>query len=300
MDPEGERLSRLTAWIVGGLVIVTLTSVSSFAIRLLVAFALVAAGAPPWVVGAAMWIVTGAGPGDRDRRLALVATSRARRGGTGAMMLPALLFDLDGTLTDARPGIVACIRHAVEGLGRTCPDDDVLATFIGPPLRGTFATLLETGEAEAIEAAMALYRDRFSVTGMFENRVYHGVPEMLIEVAARAPAVYVATSKPTVYAERIVRHFDLDRYFVRVYGAELDARLDDKATLVADLLAREKIAAGAAVMIGDRAADVRAAHANGLRAIGVLWGYGSEGELREAGTDVLCAEPRALAALLAE
>ncbi|HEU5197496.1 MAG TPA: HAD hydrolase-like protein, partial [Methylomirabilota bacterium] len=77
-----------------------------------------------------------------------------------AMSAPTLLFDLDGTLTDPRPGIVACMRHVVEGLGRRCPDDDALATFIGPPLRGTFATLLETDERETIEAAMALYRER--------------------------------------------------------------------------------------------------------------------------------------------
>jgi len=214
------------------------------------------------------------------------------------MSLPALLFDLDGTLTDPRPGIVACIRHAVEGLGRPCPDDDVLATFIGPPLRGTFATLLDTREREPIEAAMALYRERFGVTGLFENRVYDGIPEMLVEVAAQAAAVFVATSKPTVYAERIVGHFDLERYITRVYGAELDASLDDKATLVAQLLAREAIAPGAAVMIGDRAADVRAAHANGLRAIGVLWGYGSEHELLSAGADALCTHPADVARLL--
>ena len=214
------------------------------------------------------------------------------------MMGPALLFDLDGTLTDPRPGIVACIRHAVEGLGRPCPDDDALATFIGPPLRGTFATLLETTEREPIEAAMTLYRERFSVTGLLENRVYDGIPEMLVAITPRVSAAFVATSKPTVYAERIVRHFDLDRYFAGVYGAELDAGLDDKATLVAQLLARERIAAGAAVMIGDRAADVRAAHANGLRAIGVLWGYGSERELREAGADIVCTDPRALTACL--
>jgi phosphoglycolate phosphatase len=181
------------------------------------------------------------------------------------MSAPTLLFDLDSTLTDPRPGIVACMRHVVEGLGRRCPDDDALATFIGPPLRGTFATLLETDKRETIEAAMALYRERFGVTGLLESRVYDGIPEMLVEVCSRAA---------------------------------LDASLDAKATLVAQLLARECIAPGAAVIIGDRAADVRTAHANGLRAIGVLWGYGSERELREAGADVLCVEPRALAACL--
>jgi len=212
--------------------------------------------------------------------------------------LPTPLFDLDGTLTDARPGIVACIRHAVEGMGHPCPADDVLATFIGPPLRGTFAALLGTTDPDRIEAAMARYRERFGVTGLFENRVYDGIPEMLAAVGAKVSSAFVATSKPTVYAERIVRHFDLAQHFARVYGAELDSSLDDKATLVAHLLAREGIARGNAVMIGDRAADVRAAHANGLRAIGVLWGYGSERELREAGADVLCADPRVLVACL--
>jgi phosphoglycolate phosphatase len=208
------------------------------------------------------------------------------------------LFDLDGTLTDPRPGIVACIRHAVEGLGRPCPEDDVLATFIGPPLRGTFATLLETSDRMVIEAAMELYRERFGVTGLFENRVYDGIPEMLVEIRARTPAAFVATSKPTIYAERIVRHFDLDRHFVRVYGAELNDSRDDKTTLLAYLLARESLMPDAAIMIGDRAGDVRAAHANGLRAIGVLWGYGSEHELRTAGADLVCADPRELPACL--
>ena len=95
------------------------------------------------------------------------------------MRWPTLLFDLDGTLTDARPGIVACIRHAVEGMGRPCPDDDALAAFIGPPLRGTFATLLQTTDRDRIEAAMAL-------------------PEMLAAVGSRAQAAFVATSKPTM------------------------------------------------------------------------------------------------------
>ena len=117
-------------------------------------------------------------------------------------------------------------------------------------------------------------------------------------MAVRAPAVFVATSKPTVYAERIVRHFGLDRHFTRVYGVDLGGRLDDKKDLLAHLLERERLTAADTVMIGDRAADVLAARANGVRAIGVLWGYGSEPELRAAGAEVLCAEPRALAGCL--
>jgi phosphoglycolate phosphatase len=209
-----------------------------------------------------------------------------------------VLFDLDGTLTDPRPGIVGCIRHAFEGLGRPCPHDDVLATFIGPPLRRGFATLLDTTDRARIEEAMRLYRERYSVTGLYEARVYDGVREMLAEVGALAPGVFVATGKPLVFAERVLRHFALDRHFTRVYGPELDGRFDDKAELLAHLLAAERLRPDAAVMIGDRTADVLAAHANGVRAIGVLWGYGSEGELREAGADVLCKEPRSLAACM--
>jgi phosphoglycolate phosphatase len=202
-----------------------------------------------------------------------------------------LLFDLDGTLTDPRPGIVGSLRFALGQLAAPCPTDDVLVSYIGPPLRATFATLLGTGDSERIEEAMQLYRQRFADKGLYENRVYDGVPEMLARAGSTATAVYVATSKPAIYAERIVRHFGLARHFRKVYGPELDGRFEDKAELLAHLLTRERVEPEAAVMIGDRAADVRAAKASGVRSIGVLWGYGSEQELNDAGADALCATP---------
>jgi len=214
------------------------------------------------------------------------------------MSAPTLLFDLDGTLTDARPGIVACIRHAVEGLGRPCPDDDVLATFIGPPLRGTFATLLDTDERALIEEAMRFYRERFDAVGLFENRVYDGVPEMLERLRVAGPLL-VATAKMAEAAERIVQRFGLAPYFAGVYGAEPGGQFDDKVDLLAHVLDRERLAPDRTVMIGDRGLDVVAAHANGLRAIGVLWGYGSERELREAGAAQLCAAPPRLPEVVA-
>ena len=206
-----------------------------------------------------------------------------------------LLFDLDGTLTDPRVGIVGCIRFALDQLNVACPDDDVLAGYIGPPLRASFATLLGTTEGPRIEKAMAFYRQRFEDTGLFENQVYDGVPAMLESTGRTAGASYVATSKPAVYADRIVKHFGLEGHFRRVYGPELDGHYDDKAELLAHLLAEERVAPKLAVMIGDRAADVRAARANGLQSIGVLWGYGSERELIDAGADHLCHTPRELA-----
>jgi phosphoglycolate phosphatase len=217
---------------------------------------------------------------------------------TAAVRRAALLFDLDGTLTDPRAGIVASIRHALGRLDRPSPDDDTLATFIGPPLRGTFAGLLATDDPALIERAIVFYRERFADTGLFENHVYPGIPAMLEAVAPGRK--FVATVKPTVFAERIVRHFGLAHHFAGVYGAELDDRLDDKADLLAHLLRRERLAAAGTVMIGDRAGDVRAARANGVASVGVLWGYGSERELAEAGADRLCASPAGLVACLAD
>ena len=135
-----------------------------------------------------------------------------------------VLFDLDGTLTDSRAGITACIRHALGKLGRACPDDDALATYIGPPLRGTLSTLLDTRDAALIEEALAHYRARYDDVGLFENRVYDGVPEMLEATARLAPSMFVATAKPLHAAVRIVDHFDLARHFAGVYGAEPGGR----------------------------------------------------------------------------
>ena len=205
-----------------------------------------------------------------------------------------IVFDLDGTLTDPRPGIVGSMRFALDQLNISCPDDDVLASYIGPPLRGTFATLLETSDIGRIEEAIQFYRQRFAGTGLYENRVYDGVEVMLERAGQAASAIYVATSKPRVYAERIVNYFGLDRHLSKVYGSELDGRWDNKAELLAHLLATERVGAHSAVMIGDRADDIVAAKANGVVSTGVLWGYGTADELRDAGADTLCATPQEL------
>jgi phosphoglycolate phosphatase len=209
-----------------------------------------------------------------------------------------LLFDLDGTLTDPRPGIVRCMKHAPDALGAPCPPDDVLATFIGPPLRGTFATLLETTDRALIEPALAFYREEYGDTGLFENQVDAGVGQMLDGTRALASAAFVATLKPKLYADRIVSRLGLEPFFAGVYGPELEGRFDDKADLLAHLLATERVSPEHAVMIGDRAGDIAGARANCVRSIGVLWGYGSEAELVDAGADGLCASPAELAACL--
>jgi phosphoglycolate phosphatase len=209
-----------------------------------------------------------------------------------------ILFDLDGTLTDSRPGILACIKHALERMGEPAPAEEELLRFIGPPLRDAFAYLLRSpADAECVTAAIAAYRERFTATGMFENSVYERIPAVLDALAARGTRLFVATAKPRVFAERILEHFGLAARFEAIYGSELDGRLCDKGELIAHVLASSALRADETVMIGDRHHDVMGAIRNDVFAAGALWGYGSEDELREAGAMALLAAPEEALAL---
>jgi len=210
----------------------------------------------------------------------------------------AALFDLDGTLTDPREGITRCIAYALERMGREPPPLAQLTFAIGPPLRDSLATLLGTRERAEVERALALYRERFADVGLFENRPYDGIDAALQAIAATGTRLFVATSKPLVYAERIVRHFGLHAHFIAVHGCELDGTREDKRDLLAHLLPLHGIAPANAVMIGDRGADMIAARHHGVHALGVLWGYGSRTELTDAGAQSFCASPRDLASAL--
>lgn len=201
------------------------------------------------------------------------------------MTLPVLVFDLDGTLSDPREGIVRCLLHALAESGVAPPAGD-LTRFIGPPLLDSLTEL--TGSAEGGAAALAAYRRCYTGGGMLENVPYEGIDHALAALADRAPALFVATSKPHVYAEAIVDHFGMSRFFRGVYGPELSGERAGKAELLAWLLAREALAPSDVVMIGDREHDILAARANGTRSVGVSWGFGSVAELRAAGADVIC------------
>ncbi|HEX5130806.1 MAG TPA: HAD hydrolase-like protein [Usitatibacter sp.] len=210
----------------------------------------------------------------------------------------AVLFDLDGTLTDPREGITRSIAYALERMGVPPPPLDQLTFAIGPPLRPSLATLIGDETPAAVERALAHYRERFADVGLFENAVYDGIAETLRLLGERGSTLYVATSKPRVYAERIVRHFGLEAHFEAIHGCELDGTREDKRELLAHLLPHHRVAANDAVMIGDRGADMVAARHHGVRAVGALWGYGSREELEGAGAQSLCRAPGELAALL--
>lgn len=196
-----------------------------------------------------------------------------------------VFFDLDGTLTDPAEGITACIRHALVALGAKVPSQTRLVDCIGPPLQESFSELLGTNDLSILELAQAKYRERFERVGMFENRVYEGIPEALSEIRARGYQLCVATSKPHVYARKILDHFGLSQHFDHIFGPELDGTRREKTKLLAHALKVTQTRASRCLMVGDRKHDIMGARDNAIAALAVTWGYGSRVELEAAGAD---------------
>jgi phosphoglycolate phosphatase len=202
-----------------------------------------------------------------------------------------VLFDLDGTLTDPAEGIVRCIQHSLTALDIACPPKEELTHYIGPPLREIFVSVCRTSDEVLIERAVSVFRERFSTVGLFENTPYSGVAEMLSTLHRESYQLFVATSKPQIFAEKILQHFALSAHFVEIHGNDLEGRLDDKADLLRELLERRGLRPEESIMVGDRKHDVVAAAKNGVTSLGVTYGYGSEAELIDAGADYLCRSP---------
>jgi len=206
-------------------------------------------------------------------------------------MVSTLFFDLDGTLTDPREGITRCLQYGVECLGRPYPEQSELVRYIGPPLRWTFPRLLGTDDEDLVEAAIRHFRVRYADVGLFENEMYPGILELLAALQGHGFKLYVASSKPTVYADRIIRHFGIDSYFEKAFGPELNGRFDDKTELVAHILEMLPVEPQETVMIGDRASDIASGKSNGTRTTGVTYGFGSLEELAAAEPDCICKSP---------
>lgn len=201
-----------------------------------------------------------------------------------------LLFDLDGTLTDSRPGIFHSIRHALEYYGMTA-EDEQLQPFLGPPLVDSFMKYFGFSRERA-EESLVHYREYFQPKGMFENEVYPGIPEGLKRLQDAGCKLMLATSKPEIYARQILEHFDLAQYFTIIAGASMDEKRNTKADVLRYLLAqipdvKEAQAEGSVWMIGDRLYDVLGAAELGLPCLGVRYGYAAPGELEEAGAKAI-------------
>ncbi|WP_420645142.1 HAD family hydrolase [Candidatus Leptofilum sp.] len=210
------------------------------------------------------------------------------------MQFTTLLFDLDGTLTDPKVGITQSIRYALDKMERPYSPNASLDWCIGPPLQESFAILLQNADPVVGQEALRLFRERFSTVGLFENEPYPDIHHLLAQLQAAGLKLYIATSKPAVYARRIVAHFDLAPYFLMVYGSELDGRFTHKNELIQHVLHTENLNPAHTLMIGDRKHDILGAKANHVTAVGVTWGYGSSEELRAAGADKLLHQPTEL------
>ena len=195
-------------------------------------------------------------------------------------MKKAILFDLDGTLTDSGLGIMNCARLALEHYNLPIPSEAEMRTFVGPPLHDSF---IRFGvPAEEADNAIEIYRSRYIPIGKFENEPYEGIREVLEKLKALGHTLYVATSKPESMSVEILEHFDLAKYFDIIAGASFDRSRSSKEDVITWLLSQsgdyeEKI------MVGDTAFDVLGAKAHGIPTIGVAWGYGKVEDMEKAG-----------------
>lgn len=191
-----------------------------------------------------------------------------------------LLIDLDGTLTDPRVGITTCVRYGLDKIGCPIAEHENIDWIIGPPLKASLAKILGVdAEHDLAEQALLGYRERFSVTGLFENQVYPQVENTLQILHQRGYTLYVATAKPTIYAKRILEYFGLAAYFQHIYGSELSGERTNKGDLIAYILEQEGLSPEHGLMIGDREHDILGARRSGIETIAVEYGYGTSNEL---------------------
>lgn len=198
-----------------------------------------------------------------------------------------ILFDLDGTLTNPEIGITNCVMYALEKFNIKVEDRKKLHPFIGPPLTYSFQTFYGLSEADS-QLGVKYYRERFSVKGLYENEVYAGVEKMLQQLKESGKTLIIATSKPEEYTIKILKHFDLYKYFDFIAGATMDGSRGEKADVIRYALEISGIEnKSEAIMIGDRNYDILGAKENGLDSIGVLFGFGDYEELTKAGANYI-------------
>lgn len=204
-----------------------------------------------------------------------------------------IFMDLDGTISDPKEGITKAVAHALSYYGIRVENLDMLEKFIGPPLMDSFQNFYGFSEERGREA-VEKYREYFGRQGLFENVLYDGMRELLSEAVSLGKKLVIATSKPEVYTEKILKYFDIEKYFLFAAGSTLDGSRSKKGDVIRYALDSLKIRADQAVMVGDRKHDVIGAKENGLYSIGVLYGYGDRKELEIAGADCIVTDVQEL------
>ncbi len=213
-----------------------------------------------------------------------------------------VLFDLDGTITDSKSGILRSIQYALAECGRTVPPEEELLPCLGPPLLDSFRGIWKMDKDEADRAVKA-YRERFSNVGMFENQVYDGVPEMFASLRDAGITLAIATSKPEVYARKILENFQLTPFFATISGCDINREGETKTDMIHQAFRRLGLPCENpqnVVMVGDRKYDIIGAHACSIPCVGVRYGYAPAGELEEYHADFILDTPAELTQFLRE
>ena len=198
-------------------------------------------------------------------------------------MYKAILFDLDGTLTESGEGITKCVQYALEKIGKPEENLKKLEVFVGPPLLQQFMNYADIDE-ETSEKAVKYYRERYSATGIFENSPYPGVESMLSELKAKGYRLAVASSKPEYFVTQILDYFQLTDYFEEIVGSEMNGNRTSKSEVIEEALRRLGMSEkrNQVIMVGDKEHDVFGARKADLKCVAVSYGYGSQEELEQA------------------
>lgn len=200
-----------------------------------------------------------------------------------------LLFDLDGTIIDSSEGIVKCVKYALDDAGLAYPPDEKLLGFIGPPLVEGFMCITGMNESDAL-VATAKYRERYETVGLFECQIYEGIPSLLKELYDKGYHICLATSKPELFARRILEHFDIAKYFDEIVGATFDCKINAKDTVIRELFKRLALTdemKSQTIMIGDRKHDILGAKSCGIDSLGVYYGFAPAGEHEACGANYI-------------
>lgn len=208
----------------------------------------------------------------------------------------AVLFDLDGTIVDSRQGIVSTLHHVIRTLGHEPVLTRDLTWVVGPPLAELMAEVLAPYGEKRVDEAVGIYRERYQAVGRHQTPIFPGMVDLLQKLAASPVRLFTATSKPAFLAKDILQGHDIAGLFDCICGANADDSGGEKPELIEKIMREQNLQANRTIMIGDRRFDIAGAHANHLRALGVLWGYGGEAELTQAGADYLCESPEELTA----
>jgi phosphoglycolate phosphatase len=213
-------------------------------------------------------------------------------------MINTILFDLDGTLTDSKTGIVKSAQYALESFGIKVDNLDDLTSFIGPPIRQSFKELYDFDDNN-VEKAVVKFRERYFTIGVYENEMYKGIDVLLHKLKDKGKTLFVATSKVTALANTVLSHFNIDKYFTFVSGSEMNGDRSEKSEVIKYALVQNNITdLSSCIMIGDRKHDIVGAKAVGMKSIGVLYGYGGFNELSIAGADYIVKDVNKLSELL--